>query len=150
MAEETTLKVRELSDEECRKFLSEHHLGRIAYAFRDRVDIQPIFYAFDGEWLFGRTSPGEKLSTIQHHRWVAFEVDQVQDLWHWTSVVVKGAFHELRDDGTDEDRRVWERAREAISGAMPEAFTRDDPGAHRTVLFGISPLEITGRSASLG
>jgi uncharacterized protein len=149
MKESSRMQVRPLAEEECRELLKRNHLGRIAFSFQDRVDLQPIFYVFDGEWIFGRTSPGEKLSTLQHNRWLAFQVDEIQDLWNWNSVVVRGAFHELSPDGTGEQREVHRRAVEALEGALAEAFTDRDPGAFRSVLFGISPAEITGRSAVL-
>lgn len=53
--------IRDLDDEECRRLLADSGVGRIAYTFRDRVDIQPLSYAFDDGWIFGRTSHGSKL-----------------------------------------------------------------------------------------
>lgn len=149
MKDSPQLQVRPLAEEECRELLERNHLGRIAFSFQDRVDLQPTFYVFDGEWIFGRTSPGEKLSTLQHHRWVAFQVDEIRDMWNWDSVVVRGAFHELAPDGTEADRGVYARCREALERAMPGAFSETDPGAFRSVLFGIAPNQITGRSAAL-
>jgi uncharacterized protein len=147
--ESPQMQIRPLAEEECRELLVRNHLGRIAFTFQDRVDLQPIFYVFDGEWIFGRTSPGEKLSTLQHHRWLAFQVDEIRDLWNWNSVMVRGTFHELTTEGTDADREVHARALKALEEVLPEAFTDRDPGAFRSVLFGIAPTEITGRCAWL-
>ena len=58
---------RELTDEECRALLARHNVGRIAYSFHDRVDIQPIHYQVSGAWLYGRTSRGGKFMTLAHN-----------------------------------------------------------------------------------
>ncbi len=58
---------RTLSTAETARILRRNHVGRIAYAYRDRVDIQPIHYVFASGWIYGRTSPGTKLSLIRHN-----------------------------------------------------------------------------------
>src|SRR6478752_7743534 len=50
------------------------------YAFHDRVDIEPINYVYADGWVYCRTSVGVKLDTMERHRWVAFEVDEVRGL----------------------------------------------------------------------
>lgn len=54
-----------------------NRVGRLAFSFRDRVDIEPLHYVFRGGWLYGRPSPGSKLQTLRHNPWVAFEVDEI-------------------------------------------------------------------------
>src|SRR5690349_4335455 len=69
---------RELTPAESRALLGRHNVGRIAYSFHDRVDVQPIHYVVSGDWLYGRTSRGEKFLTLAHNPWCAFEVDEVR------------------------------------------------------------------------
>ncbi len=133
-----------LSPADARSLLARHHVGRIAYAQHDRVDIEPVHYAYDGEWLFGRTSMGTKLATLVHHPWCAFEVDEVHAVFDWASVVVKGSFHLLDPESAGNYRR----ALELLSGIIPDTFSPDDPAPHRTILFGIYAHEITGRAAT--
>ena len=83
----------ELSREAGLRLLAEHHLGRIAFAFRDRVDIEPISYVYANGWIWARTSPGTKLTTVAHHPYVAFEVDEVQGADDWRSVVIHGTIY---------------------------------------------------------
>lgn len=133
-----------LGDADARALLARHHVGRIAFSLHDRVDIEPVHYVFDGDWLFGRTSMGTKLSTLSHHPWCAFEVDEVRSLFDWTSVVVKGSFHLL----DPEPAGNYQRAFALLSALIPDTFSPDDPVPHRTILFGIYAREITGRAAS--
>jgi nitroimidazol reductase NimA-like FMN-containing flavoprotein (pyridoxamine 5'-phosphate oxidase superfamily) len=140
--------IRELTADESRTLLSAHNVGRIAYSFHDRVDIQPIHYVFDDRWLYGRTSSGSKFSTLAHHPWCAFEVDEVRDLFDWDSVVVKGHIEILDPELASPD--AYTRGLELMRSLVPETFTDSDPAPHRSMLFRIAVSEISGRSARLG
>lgn len=140
--------LRALSDEEIEGFLARNHVGRIAFSFHDSVDIRPVHYVFHDGWLFGRTSVGEKLETLRHNQWVAFEVDEVEGALDWESVVARGTFHHLSPEGTEYDLRLYERAATLIREVAPDAWTRKDPVAFRTELFGIAIDSVTGRSCT--
>jgi nitroimidazol reductase NimA-like FMN-containing flavoprotein (pyridoxamine 5'-phosphate oxidase superfamily) len=139
---------RDLTKEESDSVLACNHVGRIAFSFKDIVDIRPIHYVFDDTWLFGRTSPGDKLVTLQHHQWVAFEVDEVSGPFDWKSVVAHGTFYQLESTGTEADLRLFDRALEAVKTLSPDIFTENDPVPFRTTLFGISLNTVTGRCCS--
>ena len=87
---------RELSGKEMETLISRNHVGRIAFSFHDTVDIRPIHYSAARGWLFGRTSPGDKLVTLRHNQWVAFEVDEITGPFDWESVVIRGTFYRLK------------------------------------------------------
>jgi len=136
---------RELTDAESRALLARHNAGRIAYSFHDRVDIQPIHYVLSGDWLYGRTSRGEKFVTLAHHPWCAFEVDEIRDLFDWDSVVVKGHLELLDPELGSQD--AYATALKLMSTLVPGAFTDVDPVPNRLILFRIHLNELTGRSA---
>lgn len=68
---------RPLDRPEMEALLARNHVGRLAFSFHDRVDIEPIHYVYADGVLYARTSPGHKLTTLAHHRWVALEADEV-------------------------------------------------------------------------
>ncbi len=138
---------RELSQVESERVLMRNHVGRIAYSFHDRVNIEPIHYVFDDGWLYGRTSHGEKLTIIEHHPWVAFEVDEVRDVYDWRSVVVKGAFYIIGDPGSEPEDPAFVRGVELMRALVPEVLTQDDPTPFRRSVFRIHIDEVTGREA---
>lgn len=140
-------RVRSLSEQEARAFLARQQVGRIAYSLHDRVDIEPLHFAFDGQWIFARTSAGTKLSTLAHHPWCAFETDKVHGLFRWTSVVVRGSVHLLDPETGSAD--TYGRALDAMREIVPQMFSAEDPSPQRTVLLGIFIHEIEGRE-SLG
>lgn len=140
--------VRDLADEEVDALLSRNHVGRIAFSFRDIVDIRPIHYVYRDGWIYGRTSPGDKLVTLRHNHWVAFEIDHSEGMFDWQSVVARGTFYCLGEEGTEHDRRLYERALKALRELHPEALTEADPVPVRTELFAIHLDSRTGRSSS--
>lgn len=139
---------RELSREECDEVLERHKVGRLAFVHEGQVDIQPINYVFRGEWLTGRTQQGTKLTMLQHHPYVAFEVDEAKGPYDWRSVVVKGTVYLLSEASTETAEAERRDAIAAIRELTPDAFTDKDPAPYRTVLFRIFVREVSGRLAS--
>jgi len=134
--------------EECEALLSVNNVGRIAFSFHDTVDLRPISYVMSDGWLFGRTSESDKLTTLRHNQWVVFEVDEIAGPFDWKSVIVRGTFYELRNEGSIHDKQLYERGLKAIRRKSRSALTNRDPLAFRTVLFGISIDSMTGKSCS--
>lgn len=139
---------RDLNDEEIETLLSRNHVGRIAFSFHDAVDIRPIHYVHHDGWLYGRTSESDKLLTLRHNQWVAFEIDEVKEMFDWKSVVVHGTFYHLAAEGTEYDIRLYERAVRSIRELTPETLTERDPVPFRTEIFAIHVETRTGRSSS--
>ncbi len=139
---------RKLGRDEIEDLLTRNNVGRIAYSLHDRVDIEPISYVFDSGWIYGRTSHGTKLSTIAHHRWVAFEVDEVQDKFEWRSVVVKGAFYLVGADTSMHTDPAFTRGVQLLRAFIPETLTAHDPTPFRNTVFRIHLDEVTGRAAN--
>jgi nitroimidazol reductase NimA-like FMN-containing flavoprotein (pyridoxamine 5'-phosphate oxidase superfamily) len=139
---------RELNAKECVALLERHNVGRLAYSLKDRVDIEPIHYVHEDGWLYGRTQPGTKMEVLVHNRWVAVEVDEVDALFDWRSVVIKGGFYLLRKDGSEQEQAIYERGLGIIRRIVPEALTPNDPLPDRAILFRIHVDEMFGRAAT--
>ena len=139
----------EMSRDEARELLSRNRVGRLAFTFHDRVDIEPISYVLSGDWLYARTSPGTKLAVVKHHPWVAFEIDEVRSRTDWRSVVVHGTIYFL-DPNSEADRADHDKAVQILRSADADALTSADATPHRQVLFRIHVDEIVGRGAKTG
>ena len=127
--------------------LERHHVGRLAFSFRDRVDLEPISYVYHDGWLYGRTSPGTKLRTVQHSPWVAFQVDEFEGRFDWRSVVVHGTLYFLEPEGGDRDREAYAEAIDLLRSIDADILTPADITPHRSTLFRIHADSITGRAA---
>jgi nitroimidazol reductase NimA-like FMN-containing flavoprotein (pyridoxamine 5'-phosphate oxidase superfamily) len=140
---------RDLSREEIEAILARNNVGRIAFSMHDRVDIQPIHFVYERGWLYGRTSEGEKISTIEHNQWIAFEVDEITDIFDWKSVVIHGSFWILHPRGSPRAEELWKKAAELVTKIVPGALTESDPVAFRQILFRIAVGDARGREAKM-
>lgn len=138
---------RDLGEEEILAVLRRNSVGRLAFSFHNRIDIQPLHYVYDDGWLYGRTSEGEKTDLLCHNQWVAFEVDEVDGVFGWRSVVIHATFRIIDPSTSDTSAALWAKAVKLISIVVPGAFTDEDPVAFRDVIFRLSINEITGREA---
>jgi len=132
---------------EIEEMLSRNKVGRLAFSFHDRVDLQPIHYVYERGWLYGRTSEGEKIASLAHNQWVAFEIDEIDDTFDWKSVVIHGSLWILHPRGSPRAEEVWAKAAELVSKIVPGALTEDDPVGFRQILFRIAVSDVRGREA---
>lgn len=144
-------RIRHLDRDACERILARNHVGRLAYSRQNRVDIEPLHYVFHDGWIYGRTSHGAKLEATGYDWWPgAFEVDEVEDVFRWRSVVVHGGFYVLDEHGANWESAEWRRGVELLRTLIPETMAAGDPAPHRRVLFRISVQETTGREAEPG
>lgn len=140
---------RDLNQAEIEAILARNHVGRLAYARGNQIDIQPVHYVYSDGWLYGRTSEGskyEKLAGTAYQWWpVAFEVDEVEGIFSWRSVLINGGFYVLSPDGAEEERQAWEKGLGLLRGLLPETLREGDPVPFRNVLFRIAVQEASGR-----
>jgi len=126
---------RDLSADEATELLARNHIGRIAYSFHDRVDIEPLSYVFADGAIYLRTAPG-------------FEVDEVEGPFDWRSVVAHGTVYVLQDGGGEIARETYRVALGRIRQLVPMALTPRDPTPTRQVIIKLHLTDMRGRSAS--
>lgn len=133
MANTPDVELKELSSEECRQLLADHHVGRLAVVVGGQPIIFPVNYVFDGERVVFRTDDGLKLRHAPLRR-VAFEIDGIDEAagTGW-SVVVQGSTYEIT--------RAVDRHSEELR-RLPVAPFAPGEKAH---WIEILPLEISGR-----
>lgn len=141
---------RDLDNAACEAVLASQHIGRLAFTFHDRVDIEPVHYVYHAGVIYGRTQPGTKVHVLAHHPWVAFEVDEVRALFAWQSVVVHGRIEFPDDQGASVERAKYQAGVDAFRRLVPTAFSDADPTPERTLVFLLPVSEMTGRAATPG
>ena len=144
--------IRALDREEIDAILARNHVGRIGFARGGRMDIQPVHYVFSDGWIYGRTSYGSKyvaLGETAYGWWpVVFQVDEVEDLFRWRSVLAQGGFYILSGERGEADLDIWEQAPALLRTLVPETLAENDPVPFRTVLFRIAVQEASGREST--
>lgn len=132
----------------CEQLLGRNNVGRLAYVKDGEPRIIPVHYVYRTRSLYGRTSPGSELGrAAREGDPVAFEVDEVDDLFNWRSVIVRGRMLLLPpESGARQSERG--RALGILRTLIEGTFGDDDPTPHRTHIFRI-PLEaLSGKMAS--
>ena len=141
---------RSLDSTECEQILTRNHVARLAFSFHDRVDIEPVHYVHDHGSMFGRSSPGSKLTTLAHNHWIAVEVDEVNAIFDWRSVVVHGSLCTVSPEVPGAEAAAWARGVELLRTLIPETGTPDDPVPFRSIIFQIRVEKMSGREATPG
>ena len=96
--------IGKLTEEQIEKLLHASLIGRIGCHSDGHTYVVPISYAYDGDYIYAHTGEGMKLQMMRSNPNVCFEVDDIRDLSHWSSVIGWGQFRELT--GTEERNRA--------------------------------------------
>jgi uncharacterized protein len=134
---------KELDRNDVDSILARNNVGRLAFTSAGRVEIRPVHYVYSDDTLYGRTSPETSIAqSSELPAAVAFEVDEIESVFQWKSVIVRGELDVL-SPGTDE----WKAAAELLRRVVKGTFTKRDPVPHRTTIFRLRVSEATGRAA---
>lgn len=79
-------------------------VGRLACSDGKNPYIVPVTYAYDGKSVIGQLVEGKKLDILRKNPNVCFEVDLMLDMANWQSVIVNGAFMELKGKEAEKAR----------------------------------------------
>jgi nitroimidazol reductase NimA-like FMN-containing flavoprotein (pyridoxamine 5'-phosphate oxidase superfamily) len=85
----------ELTELEIEQVLHEEVLARIGCHAEGMTYVVPITYAYDGESIVGHSRDGMKLRMMRENPAVCVEVDHMDDLANWRSVIAWGRYEEL-------------------------------------------------------
>ncbi len=145
--------IHEMGETECRLALQSASMGRLACAHENQPYVVPIHFAFDGKYIYGFTTVGQKVEWMRSNPLVCFEMDQVTSESRWVSVVVFGRYEELTD--APQHKRARARAHRFLARAMwwelafnTEKYS-DQPHSRTPVVFRIHVEKMTGHRATL-
>ncbi len=68
-----------IEEEECRRLLGDHSVGRVVVSIANKPDIFPVNYKVDQGAIYIHTVPGTKLAGAVLGRAVAFEIDDLDE-----------------------------------------------------------------------
>ncbi|MGZ4692183.1 MAG: pyridoxamine 5'-phosphate oxidase family protein [Acidimicrobiales bacterium] len=86
----------ELTPEQIDDVLRGAMIGRLGCHVDGRTYVVPITYAYNGVCVYGHSAAGLKIEMMRTNPDVCFEVEQVDDLANWRSVIAWGTYEELR------------------------------------------------------
>ncbi|WP_420386737.1 pyridoxamine 5'-phosphate oxidase family protein [Roseivirga sp.] len=77
-------------------------IGRLGCSNEGTTYVVPVSYVYDGQYIYGYTLEGKKMSILKTNPSVCFQVDSIADLANWQSVIVQGHFEELKGQDKEE------------------------------------------------
>jgi nitroimidazol reductase NimA-like FMN-containing flavoprotein (pyridoxamine 5'-phosphate oxidase superfamily) len=86
-----------LSTVEIDDFIKHQVVGRIGCHDDNITYVVPISFAYDGNYVYGHTEEGLKINIMRKNPKVCFEVDHLENMANWKSVICQGEFEELTD-----------------------------------------------------
>ncbi len=88
-------------------FLRSEVIGRIGCSSKGKTYVVPITYVYDGKNIYAHTREGLKVHMMRQNPKVCFEVDRIENMANWQSVIIMGEYEELKG-------RVAEEALQSI------------------------------------
>lgn len=87
-------KLNEMQQE---SLLKQQVTGRIACHAHGVTYIVPVNYVYDGTYIYGHSSAGKKIDIMRQNPEICFEVDDIQSVFKWQSVIAWGTFEEVKE-----------------------------------------------------
>jgi len=144
--------LQNLNDAECRELLTRIGFGRLGCAHENQPYVLPIYFASEGEYLFGFSTVGQKIEWMRSNPLVCIEVDEIISADSWSCVLVFGSYEEMPDtpkyaklrqsahDLVDKRQLWWEPA-------IASAQTRPEEIRPAPILYRVKIDRMTGHRA---
>jgi uncharacterized protein len=140
-----------LSTEQCEQILAAEVIGRIGCYADHEINIVPVTYVFDKGYIYAHSKEGNKVDMMRKNPKVCFQVDRIENMANWRSVIGWGVFEELteRTDLENALRILRDRLTPITMSESVRAVQSADAGevhkARRPVVYRISLYKLTGR-----
>lgn len=141
----------QLNDAQMDHVLTSQLIGRIGCGTDDRHYIFPVTYVFHAGYIYIHSKEGLKLKLLRENPNVCFQVDDIENMTHWRSVLVWGKYEELKkEEEQSAALRIIRNRFEpfTISETVRPHITEDHqsfPKALRAVPYRIRIVERSGR-----
>jgi uncharacterized protein len=71
-------------------------IGRLGCYADGKIYVVPVTYAYDGTYIYAHSKEGEKIKMMRKNPNVCFEVDVMDNMVNWRSVILWGEYEELK------------------------------------------------------
>lgn len=146
-SDKLSVTVRTLSHDECVAILARHHIGHVGISFHDLLRVKICNYIYSEQWIYARAEMDEDFVMAKHHPWAALEVAEIDGIFDWRSVEVRGAIEFLSSSMESQDWFEFENAVRLLRSVMPELLSADDPLPQRTQLLRVHLDNLVGRES---
>jgi uncharacterized protein len=144
----------ELSSTQIDHLLRTQTFGHLACHADNRTYVIPIFYVYDGKFIYAFSREGLKVDMMRKNPEVCFQVDHLNNMSNWRSVVAWGTYEELHGEEASRALQVLQNRFSGITtsetsssapGLKPSILKSGETKYRDAVLFRIQITEKTGR-----
>lgn len=149
--------IKDLTNAQMDHLLRSRTYGRLGCGSPEKLYVVPLSYVYDGQYIYGHSKEGLKISLMRQQPKVCFQVDEIQNVNNWWSILVWGEYEELHQDPFKSDALTLLSDRFAAFSAST-ALNPHPPAPHMTglaekavqpIVFRLKVLEKSGRSERL-
>lgn len=142
-----------LSEAQIERVLQSQIVGRIGCYADKKMYVVPVTYAYYNGYIYAHSKGGMKVKMMRKNPNVCFQVDAIENMTNWRSVIVWGMYEELKSEKEQKagmkimtDRLAPFMTSETV---MPEHSVSHPPEvvekAFKPVAYRIKVIEQTGR-----
>lgn len=84
-----------LNKQEINEVIKDNLVGHLGCHADGKTYVVPVSYAYDGKYLYARSFEGMKLDMMRKNPQVCFQIDKMENMADWKSVIIWGTFEEL-------------------------------------------------------
>ena len=142
-----------LTNGQVEQVLQRNLFGRLGCSFENRLYITPISFAYRDNRIYAQSKGGLKIELMRSNSQVCFQVDEIDNMANWRSVICWGAYHEITDPA--EQEAAFKELEERFAPFLTSESARRPPEnidppyvvekKLRAVVFCIDITEKTGR-----
>jgi nitroimidazol reductase NimA-like FMN-containing flavoprotein (pyridoxamine 5'-phosphate oxidase superfamily) len=94
--------IHDMTEADCLNTLAHSRFGRLACSHENQPYIVPFYFVYENSYLYGFTTPGQKVEWMRSNPLVCVELDDVVNVTEWMSIIIFGSYEELLE--TQEDK----------------------------------------------
>lgn len=140
------LDLYEMNSQEMRDLLQQVGYGHLGCTCEGHPYVVPMHYYLENSAIYLFTTEGMKSRYIDTDPEVCLQVEDVQDLLHWRSVIVRGRAERLTDQKAIDDAMKFVReCNPTLSPAINRTWIDAWGRANVIAIYCMHPSEMSGR-----
>lgn len=142
-----------LDEKQMAELLKRQITGRLACHHHNDIYIVPVNYVYKDGHIYAHSAQGKKIDLMRKNPQVCFEVDDIESIFRWQSVIAWGEFEEVTDE--NEKHQIMQGLIHRImpfvthpSGHPSHGITSDEREVGtkiETIIYKIKISKMTGR-----
>lgn len=142
----------ELNDYQVENILKNQVIGRIGCHVDGVTYVVPVTYVYDGKQIYAHSAKGLKIDMMRKNPDVCFEVDVIQNMANWQSVITWGKFEEILNK--EEKQQAMQKLMDRMMPLMTSETAQpthglnthaNEAGNQQVILYRIQLNKKTGR-----